>query len=349
MIPQLGAANRAISRYDGILHAIPNPDVLLAPLRTQEAVLSSAIEGTQTTLGEVLEFEASDETKGASRREDFREVLNYRYALSRAENELKTRPFNLNLLLELHRVLLNSVRGENKARGRFRTVQNWIGSAGCTIAEAQFVPPEPAAVMPAMDQWEKYYHSDEHDPLGQLAVVHAQFEVIHPFLDGNGRLGRILIPLFLFEKKIIHRPMFYLSAWLEENRDGYVERLRRLGVVSGAWTEWVQFFLRAISEQADRNARKVQDIKALYDDLKGKCIELTRSQFAVPLLDQIFQRPAFTGSSLCFPAPRPSRPVIGNLLSALTKAGIIEVVRPGSGRRPSLYTFRQLIALCEAK
>lgn len=226
---------------------------------------------------------------------------------------------------------------------------NWIGSAGCTIAEAQFVPPEPAAIMPAMDQWEKYYHSDEQDPLVQLAIVHAQFEIIHPFLDGNGRLGRILIPLFLFEKKILHRPMFYLSAWLEENRDGYIDCLRRVGVVPGAWTEWIQFFLKAISEQADRNARKVQDIKALYDDLKGKCIEITRSQFAIPLLDQMFQRPAFTGSSLRFPAPQPSRPVIGNLLSALTKAGIIEVARPGAGRRPGLYRFKQLIALCEAK
>ncbi|MBV9488286.1 MAG: Fic family protein [Verrucomicrobia bacterium] len=190
LISILGAANRAISRYAGILHGMPNPNVLLAPLRTQEAVLSSAIEGTQTTLGEVLEFEASRGTKGEGRREDFQEVLNYRLALSRAEKELKNRPFNLTLLLDLHRVSLSSVRGADKARGRFRTVQNWIGSTGCAIEEAKFVPPDPAAIMAAKDQWEKYYHSDEPDPLVQLAVVHAQFESIHPFLDGNGRLGR---------------------------------------------------------------------------------------------------------------------------------------------------------------
>jgi cell filamentation protein, protein adenylyltransferase len=143
----------------------------------------------------------AEEFCGNARRQDIQEIINYRRALTTAEQELKTRPFNLNLLLQLHEILLQGVRGQNKARGQFRKTQNWIGASGSPIDKAQFVPPEPLLVNGYLDNWEKYYHVDRPDALVQLAVVHAQFEIIHPFLDGNGRLGRILIPLFLFEKK----------------------------------------------------------------------------------------------------------------------------------------------------
>jgi Fic family protein len=143
------------------------------------------------SIGEVLKFEAGEQPRDESRQQDIQEIINYRKALRTAEEELKIRPFNLNLLLRLHSILLDSVRGQNRARGRFRTTQNWIGAPGSPIEKAQFVPPEPMLVAGCLDNWETYYHSETLDPLVQLAIVHAQFEIIHPFLDGNGRLGRM--------------------------------------------------------------------------------------------------------------------------------------------------------------
>src|SRR6266436_8268994 len=250
LIRLIGPANRALASFEGVLYGIPNPEVLLAPFTTQEAVLSSKIEGTQATLGDVRKFEAGEKPEDEARRQDIQEIINYRRALSAAEHELKTRPFNLNLLLRLHEILLHGVSGQNKARGRFRTTQNWIGAPGSPIEKAQFVPPEPLLITGYLDNWEKYYHAERPDVLVQLAVVHAQFEIIHPFLDGNGRLGRILIPLFLFEKKILFRPMFYLSEYLEHHRDEYVARLRALGNDPSTWNEWIEFFLQALDEQA---------------------------------------------------------------------------------------------------
>src|SRR5262245_30402157 len=185
LIPLIGQANRALAHYDGVLYGVPNPAVLLSPLMTQEAVLSSRIEGTQATLGDVLKFEAGEEPKHEARRLDIQEINNYRKALRAAYKELKTRPFNLNLLLKLHSILLDSVRGRDKGRGRFRTIQNYIGAAGTPMEQAAFIPPEPRLLAALLHNWEKYYHMERPDPLVQLAVVHAQFEIIHPFVDGN--------------------------------------------------------------------------------------------------------------------------------------------------------------------
>lgn len=350
LISLIGQANRSIAHYGGILHGVPNPEVLLAPLTTQEAVLSSKIEGTQATLGEVLRFEAGDEPEQESRRLDIHEIINYRRAMFRAEKELESRPFNLNLLLELHRILLAGVRGKDKARGTFRRSQNWIGAAGTPIEQADYVPPEPLLVEPAMDNWEKYYHAQERDPLVQLAIVHAQFEIIHPFLDGNGRLGRILIPLFLAEKGLLPRPMFYLSAYLEEHRDEYVANLRTLGTDQKSWTRWLAFFLQAVNEQAGENAAKAREIIALYEKMKTRVIELTHSQHAVPLLDQMFRTPLFRSTDLKLAVDRsPSRQSITHLISVLRENGILSVVREAKGRRAQVLAFAELLNLCEGK
>jgi Fic family protein len=350
LIPLIGLANRRIAEYNGVLYSLPNPAVLLSPLTTQEAVLSSKIEGTQATLGEVLKFEAGEEPEQESRRQDIQEIMNYRRALREAEEELKTRPFNLNLLLSLHSTLLNSVRGRNKARGHFRDQQNWIGSPGSSINEAQFVPPAPGDdFRAALHNWESYYHMERPDPLVQLAIIHAQFEILHPFLDGNGRLGRILIPLFLYEKDILSSPMFYLSEYLEGNRDVYIERLRAIGQVQGAWNSWISFFLGALIEQAQTNVVKARQIHDLYDDLKKQVLNLTRSQFAVPLLDLMFQRPIFQSTHLDGQPSMPSKPMIMNMLGKLKKADILKVVRPGSGPRAQVLALVQLVNLCEGK
>jgi cell filamentation protein, protein adenylyltransferase len=217
------------------------------------------------------------------------------------------------------------------------------------MEQAQFVPPDPNRLMEFLDNWEKYYHSDELDPLAQLAIVHAQFEIIHPFVDGNGRLGRILIPLFLFEKGLLKRPTFYLSAWLEKHRDKYIDHLRPLGKEPDAWNRWIAFFLRGLDEQAQQNASTALAINGLYQQLKSRVLELTRSQFAVPLLDQMFVRPIFQSTDLRFARIQPSRPAIANLLKVLRDSKIIKVLREGSGSRSTKYVLAELLNLCEGR
>lgn len=349
LIPLIGRANRALAYYDGVLYGVTNPEVLLSPLTTQEAVLSSKIEGTQATLGEVLRFEAGEEPAEAARGLDIQEIINYRKAMHIAEEELKTRPFSLNLLKDLHSCLLEGVRGRNKARGRFRTTQNWIGRPGSPIEDADYVPPSPGSLMVLLSNWEKYYHTDRPDPLVQLSIIHAQFEIIHPFLDGNGRIGRMLVPLFLFEKKLLSRPMFHISSYLEENREIYIDRLRTLSQRPADWNGWIEFFLTALHEQARLNAEKARQIIDLYQHTKQRAIELTHSQYAVPLLDRIFEQPIFQPGHLEGIKGLPSRPMTGTLLNKLRDAGILNVMREGSGRRAQILVFSELVDLCEGR
>ena len=219
LIPFIGPAAGALARYDGMLAAVPNPDILITPLTTQEAILSSRIEGTVATMGDVLGFEAGQTPDSPARRDDFQEVLNYRSALRRAEELLAELPLSLRVVREAHAVLMRGVRGEGKAPGEFRRLSNWIGPPGCTIEEAAFVPVGADALPVAMSAWERYIHGDAPDRLVQLAVLHAEFEALHPFLDGNGRLGRMLVPLFLWQFGLIRAPRFYISAYFEARRD----------------------------------------------------------------------------------------------------------------------------------
>ena len=238
----IGKANAELARYDGILQGIINPHVLLSPLTTKEAVLSSRIEGTQASLVEVFEFEASKQADiQTEKQKDIQEIINYRKSMGIAVNWLAKKPITINMIKEVHSILLDSVRGKDKGRGRFRTVQNWIGRPGTSIEQAEYVPPEPMRIMEFLSNFEKYIHYEEKDILVQLAIVHAQFEIIHPFVDGNGRVGRILIPLFLYEKRLLSLPMFYISEYFETNRDEYYDRLKAI-TSEKRWEEWIEFF-----------------------------------------------------------------------------------------------------------
>lgn len=350
LIPIIGKANRHLAEYNGVLSTLPNPELLLSPLTTQEAVLSSKIEGTQATLGEVLKFEAGQEPELESRRQDIQEIMNYRRALREAEEALKSRPFNLNLLLQLHATLLDSVRGRNKARGHFRTEQNWIGAYGSSIEEAQFVPPAPGEMLRnALDNWERYYHMDRPDTLVQLAVVHAQFEILHPFLDGNGRLGRILIPIFLFEKAILSRPVFYLSEYFDNNREQYIETLRSLGRSQNSWNAWIHFFLSGLIKQAQGNVAKARQIHDLYESLKRRILALTHSQYAVPLLDHIFEQPIFQTSHIKDKPNMPSKPMVMNMLGKLKRNGILTTIAGARGPHAEVLALAELVNLCEGR
>jgi cell filamentation protein, protein adenylyltransferase len=339
-ISLMSDANRKLARYDGILQTMPNPVLLLSPLTTQEAVLSSRIEGTQATLEEVLKFEADPKAE-TNKYDDIREVINYRKATAVAVEEMKTRPISLNLIKNIHSVLLQSVRGQNKARGEFRKMQNWIGKPGSTIEEARFVPPDPVELLSALDNFEKYIHYEEKDRLVQLAIVHAQFEILHPFLDGNGRIGRILIPLFLFEKKILNTPMFYISAFFETHRDEYYDRLKEVTDKKN-WEGWIKFFLKGVIEQAEKNIDKAKSILRLYEMMKEKMISVTHSQYSIKALDNLFDMPVFSSTEFIKSSKIPKASA-KRILSRLEKAGTISILTKSSGRKPTLYIFKQLI------
>ncbi len=335
-----------MARYDGLLQGIVNPAVLLSPLTTQEAVLSSKIEGTQATVDEVLKHEAGLQKEG-EKSKDIQEIVNYRLALFLATDYLKERPLSLYLIRELHRTLLDSVRGQDKTPGEFRKDQNWIGRPGAPIEEASFIPPSPLQLDDHLQAWEVYLASDDIDHLLQAAVVHAQFELIHPFRDGNGRIGRILIPLFLYQKKKLSRPMFYLSSYLERNREEYYARLQGISRDNG-WNGWIEFFLRAVTEQAKENSAKVKRIMGLYDDMKGQITALTRSQHAIPVLDAIFFKPIFQTSDFVERSGIPKQTAMP-LLRTLKENNLLTTVREASGRRAAIMAFPELLNIAEGR
>lgn len=350
LIPYVGTANAALARYDGLLQGIPNPAVMLSPLTTQEAVLSSRIEGTQATMDEVFEQEAGL-VKDGEKYKDIQEIINYRKALSNATNHLREYPIRLSFVCQLHKDLMDSVRGQNKKPGQFRTDQNWIGRPGAPIEEAIFIPPTPLLLNEHLEKWEAYLEYSEIDVLIHTAVMHAQFELLHPFNDGNGRIGRILIPLFLYQKKHLSEPMFYLSEYLENNRAEYYMRLQAISA-EGDWNGWIAFFLNAVSKQAKQNGTRVLAIKELYDAMKQKIADLTRSQFAVHLLDAIFSSPIFSMSDLTTRLEQEQgihNKTASAHLRQLRDEKILLELRQGRGRRPAILCFPQLLNLVEGR
>jgi len=349
LIPLIGPANAAVARYDGLLNAIPNSAVLLSPLMTQEAVLSSRIEGTQATMGEVLEFEAESGKADIAeeKRKDIEEIINYRKAMRRAEDLLRELPLCQRVIKEAHAVLLEGVRGHNKSPGEYRKIPNWIGPPGCSIEEARYVPVEADALPEAMSAWERYINEDEPDRLVQLAVMHAEFEAIHPFLDGNGRLGRMLVPLFLAKNGLLSEPMFYISAFFESHRDEYYDRL--LAVSSdNDWTGWIAFFLKSVIEQARENQSKAQAIGSLFEDTLHRINELTRSQYAVHATRFLFERPVFKASDF-YNNPNMTPESGRRILNLLKENKFFRELRPSRGRRPAILAFRKLLNITEGR
>ena len=338
------AANSELSRYDGLLQGIVNPAVMLSPMETREAVLSSKIEGTQATVDEVLEQEAGINHTG-EKHEDINEIVNYRTALRESYRYLGDHPVTLSVIREIHRMLLDSVRGQNKRPGEFRLYQNWIGRPGTSIEEATYVPPSPMQVQDFLEDWVKYVQGDDKDVLVQAAVMHAQFELIHPFLDGNGRVGRILIPLFLYQKKKISQPMFYLSSYLEAHCQEYYSKLRAISN-EGDWNGWIEFFLNAVTAQAKENGLKVKAILSLYEEMKERIQYVSHSQFSIQLLDFIFRRPVFKTSAFSKETGIP-RPTALKLLGRLKSEGIVTERRKASGSQAGVLSFSRLLAIVE--
>jgi Fic family protein len=262
LIGVLSEADRLIGRLAGEGGRLPNPHVLMRPFVRREAVLSSKIEGTQATLGELLAAEAGAVVERSP--EDLREVGNYVVALEDGISLLRQLPISVRLIRKLHETLMEGARGQHATPGLFRTTQNWIGRPGSTLATATFIPPPPGEVEPCLAAWERFLHQSELPPLVTIALAHYQFEAIHPFLDGNGRVGRLLITLFLMERKILPTPLLYLSAFFEATRQDYYGGLREVSE-HGAWQDWLEYFLLGIarmSEDALNRATRINDLLA---------------------------------------------------------------------------------------
>jgi len=349
-IKKIVEANRGVALFDGVLRALPNPDILLAPLTTNEAVLSSKIEGTQTTFEDVLKEEAGITPKNISQslKEDLKEVLNYKKALIYGSEAIQYRDLSLSLIKEFQEILLTDVRGRNRLLGEIRKSQNWIGSPGSSIENAKYIPPDPVILPEHLEYWERFLKSDDYpDKIVQLGLLHAQFEILHPFEDGNGRVGRLIIPLFLYWKRLISRPSFYLSEYFEKNRTEYYDRLLMI-TKDGDWSGWIDFFLTAVIHQAEINIDKAQKLLNLYNKMKDKFIQATKSKYAIPALDAFFKQPIINTSNFIQMTGIPNRITANNVLKSLIEAGLISLHKPSEGRRSAEYTFNSIINIIES-
>jgi len=224
-------------------------------------------------------------------------------------------------------------------------MQNYIAPPGNPMEDATFVPPAPLMILDALSNWESYLHATEKDPLVQLAVLKGQFELIHPFRDGNGRIGRMLIPLILFQKKLLSHPIFYISAYLERNRNTYYDRLQAISA-DGDWNGWISFFLDAITKQAEENSQKASSILNLYDSMKRDVPGITRSQYAIQAIDALFSRPILSSTDFIRDSGIPKQSA-HRILKQLNEEGLLEILHEAKGRRATVYAFQQLIGIAE--
>jgi len=291
----LSRADQALGELNGIGQMLPNPDLLISPFIRREAVSSSRIEGTVTDFEQLVLFEVGrDEGEAFA---DRQEVSNYVTATQYGFEQLKTRPIHLRLIREVHERLMRGVRGEDKTPGEFRRRQNMIGRKGQSPAEARFIPPPVEEMKESLDDLEHYINHPSGMPvLVELALIHYQFETIHPFLDGNGRLGRLLINLLLYSRGCLTQPLLYLSSYLERNKDQYMDHLLKTSQ-TGDWQPWLEFFLEGVAVQARTAIDRSNELLKLRDQLKAKWIKI-RTTLVLDLIDMLFERPAVTITSL---------------------------------------------------
>ncbi len=341
----LEKAVAALSRYDSFLGIIPNSSILISPLMTQEAVTSSKIEGTRATASDVLMFEAGgDEDLDPTKRNDIREVLNYQVAVSVAEEMLRTVPLSGRVLRAAHAQLLQGVRGQFKSPGKYRVEQNWIGSTN-DIAQARYVPVSAEGIPNAMYRWEGFVNGDGLPSLIKISIAHAEFESIHPFLDGNGRIGRMLIPLMLCEDGILSHPCFYLSEFFEHRNVEYQDRLLAVSAEDD-WTGWCEFFLTAMFTQAAENERKAREIFALYEETRNALLEVSKSAYSDRAVETLFHAAIFKSTAFAEIdgiSPKTGRRLLGNL----KEMGVVTELHPARGRRPAVLVFPKLLEITE--
>lgn len=333
---QLSKADRALGRLDGSILTLPNPDLFVFMYIRKEAVLSSQIEGTESSLQDVLVAEAR--LLNPEQPHDVGEVVNYVHAMNYGLERLDDLPVSTRLIREIHSILLDGVRGSHLTPGDIRTTQNWIGPGGCTLAEATFIPPPPIEIPRLLSEFEKFLHSDTGLPLlVKIGLAHAQFETIHPFLDGNGRIGRLLIAFLLCEKKVLSKPVLYLSFYLKKHREEYYDQLQRVRD-AGTWEKWLSFFLKGVEEvsiQATNTARRIITLREKHRNLitdrfgraAGNGHRVLEKLYTVPIVS-VHEVQQLIGTSY---------PAANDLVTRLVKADILQEITGQVRNRRFIY------------
>lgn len=337
MIHLLSQADIALGRLSGIADVLPNPDLFVAMYMRKEAVLSSQIEGIQSTLDDVL---AAEHAGNAVQTKSIGEVVNYVSAMNYGIERLSTLPLSLRLIREIHACLMTGVTGEHKAPGEFRTTQNWIGPQGCTLATASFVPPPVPDMTAALNNLESFMHDRSNLPLIiQCAIAHLQFETIHPFLDGNGRVGRLLVALMLHERGVLTKPLLYISHYLKANRIEYYDRLMDVRR-NGNWEGWIKFFLTGVAGVGHEASETAKRIVAFRNGAQTKASTMGRNEFT--LIDHLFRHPILD--------VRAAEKMLGvsfvtanNTMNNLVKAGLVS--QNNAGKRNRTYRFDAYLTL----
>lgn len=342
MLQLLSRADRALGRLDGAIETLPNPELFVAMYVRKEAVLSSQIEGTQSSLHDVLAAEARLYSAVSS--DDVGEVINYINAMDYGLQRLADLPVSVRLIRELHERLLHGVRGSHLTPGQLRTSQNWIGPAGCTLTDATYVPPPPHEVSGLLSNLERFLHGDDTLPLLlKIGLAHAQFETIHPFLDGNGRSGRLLVTFLLCESGALRKPVLYLSYYFKRHRQAYYDRLQHVRD-TGDWEQWLRFFLDGIIEVSNQAAATVHDILTLReadrnviaDTLGGAAGKGHR------VLEHLFQTPIVSVADVQSWIET-SYPTANDLVHRLQEGGILDEITGHARNRR--YAYRRYIEL----
>jgi Fic family protein len=345
IIKPLSAAAGALARYDQMLKGMHNSEILLAPLRSQEAVISSRMEGTISTLDEVLRYEADSEDDGADSsqyRSEAIEVHLYSKAMRFAQKSMQEgQPLSSWLIRSSHRVLLGFGRGASMSPGEYKADQNYL--ADRSKRKILFIPASPERLADGMDRLFEFIDDDNWEALIRVALAHLEFEALHPFKDGNGRIGRMLIPLILWKYGLLSQPYFYMSAYFENRKDEYIDKMREVSSLN-AWTEWINVFLIALESQANSNLKKAEEIRELYEAMKTNFRELLSSQWSTTALDFMFTRPVFRNNIFTNKSEIPAA-TAHRFVRTLSDAGLLRTVVPASGRRPALYAFEPLLDL----
>jgi len=342
---KLALAERNLGRLDSISSFVPDPNRFVTMYVTQEAVLSSQIEGTQASLAELLEYQASDGTEAQTN--DLGEVVNYLKALRTGLHRLEELPVSTRLLREVHKILMSDTRGGDRTKtpGEFRRSQNWSG--GTSPADARYVPPPADEMSQAMSDLEKFLNKSKPTPLLiEIGLAHAQFETIHPFLDGNGRLGRLMITFLLKARKALSEPLLYLSHFFKVHRDEYYDRLQAVRT-DGDWEGWISFFLTAVAQVAEEAAARAKVIITLleYDRARLRVELGRRSGMALNLLDLLVEQPIIT-TQFARETLGKSQPTIDQLFSDLVRIGVLQETT--GRRRGRRFSYTGYLALFDA-
>jgi Fic family protein len=331
LVRLLSDANRVLGELSGTGRLLANPYLLIAPYVRREAVSSSHIEGTQATLNDLFFFEA--EERENLKVQDVKEVRNYVMAMEHGINRLKELPVSVRLIREIHQILMEGVRGGQTTPGEIRRSQNWIGAPECSLDDATYVPPPEEEMKHALSDWEKYLHSKPGEsPLIQCALMHQQFEAIHPFLDGNGRVGRLLITFFLCEKEYLTQPLLYLSGFFDRYRDEYYSRLRAVNE-TGDWDGWIKFFLRGVVTQSNgalSDAAKILSLHSKYREMLEQTKRIPETSFR--LIDEIFLNPVISISGLSRKWTLP----FNSVKTGVTRLIRLDILRPLEGRKRNM-------------